>query len=263
MAKGYNSRLPTELPREVLSRLDPRLRELYSQLPSALASRISDLMGQALPERIHPDRVFKFAFLYATAEVVAQRNAASKAVSKEHTRRSKLELAGGIHGLQTGYRDDVEAKQLYRRGRRVRQQIKASLEALQVRWRAFKQVVQKNREALPLHVQSRFSDEALREVGRALQNMGIAVAVDEDDLTSEKGREPECSERTQAYIWWCLNLAPYRGKWNDMHRLARAWHLSSATSVKDFRTVVSRICKGAPCADRFGTSWESVLSQKL
>jgi hypothetical protein len=263
MAEGDKSRVPRELPRQVLSRLDPKLRELYSQLPLARASRIFALVEQALPERIHPDRVLKFAFLYATAEVAAQRNAAGTAVSKEHTRYSKLELAGEIHGLLTGYGDGVEAKQLYRRGRRVRQQIKASLDALQVRWRAFKQVVQKNREALPVHVQSRFSDAALREVGKALQNMGIAVALDEDDLLSEKGRHPLRSGVAQAYIWWHWKLAPYRGKWNDMHRLALAWHMSSTAVKKDFRNVVSRICKGAPCADRFETSWESVLSQKL
>ncbi len=258
MAKGDKSRIPSELPEEVLYRLNPKLRELYSQLPSALASRISALMRQALPQRIHPDRVLKFAFLYATAEVVAQRNA----VSRELTRRSKLELAGEIHGLRTGYRDDVEAKQLYRGGRRARQQVKASLEALQARWRAFKQVVQKHREELPVHVQSRVSDAALGEIGKALQKMGIAVAADEDDLASEKGRELEHSAIAQAYIWWRLRLATYRGNWSDMHRLALAWHMSPTGSEKNFRKVVSGICKGAACTYWFGTSWESVLSQK-
>jgi hypothetical protein len=259
MAKGNNSRLRSDLPTEVLSRLDPKLRALYSQLPPALASRISVLVRQALAQRIHPDRVLKYAFLYAYAE----RSVHSDAFSKEHARRSKLELAGEIHGLQTGYRDDVEAKQVYRRGRRARQQIKASLDALQVRWRAFQKVVQKHREELPVHLQSRVSDAALREVGKALQNMGIAVALDEDDLASEKGRERERPEIAQAYIWWRLELAPYRGKWDDMHRLASAWRMSPTGSVRLFRTVVDRICKGAARADRFGTPWESVFSKKL
>jgi hypothetical protein len=72
MVKVDNSRLPTQLPREVLSKLDPGLVELYSQLPPALGSRISFLMREALPQGIHPSRVFKFAFLYATAEQLTQ-----------------------------------------------------------------------------------------------------------------------------------------------------------------------------------------------
>jgi hypothetical protein len=263
MVKGDNSRLPTELPREVLSRLDPKLAEMYSQLPSVLASRIAFLVTEALPQRISRNQVLKFAFLYAKAEILTQHEAASRAVSREHTRRSKLELAGEIHGLQTGYRNDVEAKQRYRSGRRARQQIKGSLDALLGRWRVFEQVVKKHRSKLPVHVQPRFSNAILREVSRVLQNMGISTALDEDELASEKGRERELSEIAQAYIWWLLKLAPYRGKWNDMHRLAVAWHMSPAASVRDFRTVVNRICKGAACTHRFEKSWESVFSQKI
>ena len=146
-----NSRLPTQLPREVLSQLDPRLAELYSQLFPALASRVSSLVTGALPQRIHADRALKFAFLYANAEQRIRGEAVSKAISKDHTRRSKLELAGEIHGFLTGY-DDEEAAQRYRRGRRARQQIKASLDALLVRWRAFDQVVRKHRSELPIHI---------------------------------------------------------------------------------------------------------------
>src|SRR5579871_1631265 len=125
MVKGDKSRFPTGLPREVLSRLNPNLAELHSQLPSVLAARISVLVREALPLRIHPNRLLRFAYLYANAERLRQRDARSR----EHTRRSKLELAGNIHGLETGYRDELHAKQTYRRGRRARQQIKASLDA--------------------------------------------------------------------------------------------------------------------------------------
>jgi hypothetical protein len=162
MARVANTGLPVGLPGEVLSRLDPKLKELHTQLPAVLASRISVLIREALFQGIHPDRVFKFAFLYGQAERWAQ----GDAVSKEHTRRSKLELAGEIHGLLTGYRDDAEATQLYRSGRQARHQIKASLDAVLGQWRAFKQVVQKYRPALPLHLQARFSNVALREVQR-------------------------------------------------------------------------------------------------
>ena len=128
----------------------------------------------------------KFAFLRATAERLAQ----GEAISKEHARRSKLELAAEIHGLRTGYRDDAEAKQRYRRGRKARQHVKASLEAVAGNWRVFKQVVQKYRSELPVHLQSRYADPILRDVTKIFQNMGIATVVDEDDLANEKAGEP-------------------------------------------------------------------------
>jgi hypothetical protein len=263
MVKVDKPFLPTELPREVWSQLDPKLAVLYSRLPSVLASRISFLVKQALSQRIDSNRVLKFAFLYATAEQPGQRDTTSKAVSREHTRRAKLELAGEIHGLQTGYDDDVEATQRYRSGRRARQQIKASLEAVVGRWRAFEQVVRKHRSELPVHVQSQYSNAILGEVGSVLQSMGISTVLDEDDLASDKGRERERSAIAQAYIWWRLKLPPYRGKWNDMHRLAFVWYMSPAASARSFRTVVNRICKGAVCTHRLEESWESVLSKKV
>jgi hypothetical protein len=236
MVKGNNSRLPTELPREVLAKLDPGLAELYSQLPSEVAARISFLVREALPQRIHPNKVLKFAFLYATAERFAKRDAASKAVSTEHARRSKLELAGEIHGLQTGYRDDLEAKLRYRRGRQARQQIQVSIESVSGRWREFEQVVQKHRSKLPVYIQSRLSNEILGGVGKALQSIGISIVLDEDDLASEKRTEPERSGIAQTYIWWRLKLARYRGKWNDMHQLAFVWRMSPAASVSRWCT---------------------------
>jgi hypothetical protein len=257
MVKVAKPSLPTELPREVLAQLDPKLAELYSQLPSVIASRISVLMRSPQAQVIPPNRRLKFAFLYATAERLAQ----GDALSKEHARCSKLELAGEIHGLRDGYRDDAEAKQRYRRGRKARQQVKASLEAVVGKWRLFKQVVERHRSELPVHLQSRYSDAILHKVSNVLQNMGIATVLDEEDLASEKDCERKPSEIAQTYIWWCLKVPRYRGKWNDMHQLAVAWRMSPTGSVKSFRTVVGRICKEAPCTHWFG-AWESVLSEK-
>ena len=255
MVKHANSQTPAGLPRDVLSRLDPRLAQLYSQLPPALASRISVLVKAAHPQNIHPSRVLKYAYLYATAELSAR----GDPVAKEHTRRSKLELAGEIHGLRTGYRDDVEAKEKYRRGRRARQQVKASLESVLGKWRVFEQVVQKHRSELPRHVQAPFSDSILRDVEKALKNMGKASVLDEEDLAIETSLQG-LTETAQAYIWWHLLMAPYRGKWDDMHRLALSWRMTDTASPKQFQNKVYRISKAAKCTYAFEKSWESILS---
>ena len=131
------------------------------------------------------------------------------------------------------------------------------------RWRAFEQIAEKHRSDLPEHLQSRFSAANFGKVWDVLQNMGIAVAFEEEDLTREKTVQRERTAIAQTYILWLLKMAPYRGKWNDMHLLALAWHMSPAGSPLSFRTVVARICKGATSAHRLEKSWESVLSEKV
>ena len=259
MVTVANTHQPIGLPRDARSQLDPKLTELYAQLPPVLASRISVLVRAALPQHIHANRVLKFAYLYATAERLTH----GDPVSKEHTRSAKLKLAGEIHGLKTGYRDDVEAKQRYRRGRRARQQIKSSFDPVLGKWLAFEQIVHKHRSELPVYAQSKVSDPLLHEIRKLLHGIGNAIVLDEEDLTKEEGYERKRSEIAQAYIWWYLLMAPYRGKWDHMRRLAVAWRMSPAMSVKDFRTVVCRICKGAASTHPFETSWESVLSEKV
>jgi hypothetical protein len=253
-----NVHLPTELPQQVLSRLDPKLAELYSQIPSALASRTADLVRVALSRRIRPNRLLKYAFLHARAEQLARGNE----VSKQHGIRSKAELAGALHGFEAGYSDPGEAKRRYRQGRRARQQVKASFEAAVESWRRFEAVAQRHRSELPEHLQSRLSDEILCAVRRTYQTLGIAIVVDEEDLLSDAGSGRELSERAQTYIWWRFVMAPYRGKWNDMHKLACTWKMSATKSVTSFRTVVDRMCKRpSVIAYPFGKAWDSVLSE--
>jgi hypothetical protein len=187
MVRKTNPPAQHELLRRTLNQLDPTLAKLYSQLSAGLSSRIAKLVNEALPCGIHPDRLVKYAFLCATAEQQVQGNA----VSRNHTSRAKHELAGEIHGLRTGYRDLGEAKRRYRIGRRARQQIRASLDAVLAKWHKFEQVVLNHRSELPLHLQSRFSDAARGTVSKVFQSMRIALVVDEKDLISEKCPEGE------------------------------------------------------------------------
>jgi hypothetical protein len=258
MVRKTNPSLQHELPRRVLDRLDATLAKLYSQLSPGLSSRIARLVNRALPFGIHPDRLVKYAFLYATAEQQAQ----GSAVSKNHVVRAKHELAGQIHGLPSGYQDLAEAKRIYRRGRRARQQVQASLGGLLKQWQKFEQVVQRHRSELPLHLQSRFSNASLRNLEKVFHSMKSTLVLDEDDLVNEKRPERELSAIAQTYIWWCSVMPPYRGKWRDMHQLAFMWKMSPTESVKSFPTVVRRMCKGALCIYPFDNSWKSALSQE-
>jgi hypothetical protein len=247
-----------QLPQGFLDELDPKLVELYSSLSLAGAARIEVLVRKAPHVAISPARLFKYAFLFARAESQVQ----GDDVSEDHGARSRLELAAALHGLPADYSDPAEVMRRYKAGRRARQQIKASIDAVVGEWRRLEQVVQRHRAKLPLHLHSRFTDKTMSDVQKVLHNMGNATVLDEEDLVNKRAGERKLSVNAQTYVWWCLALPTYRGKWNDMHQLAFAWKMSPTASVKRFRFVVERICKGATHSYPLERSLESVLSEK-
>jgi hypothetical protein len=94
--------------------------------------------------------------------------------------------------------------------------------------------------------------------------MHNAALLDEKDTLGEAGREQGLSAIAQIYVWWRFAMAPYRGKWSHMHRLAVVWRLSSAKDESTYRTVVCRLCKEVlhmRCP--FGSDWESILSGEI
>jgi hypothetical protein len=77
------------------------LKVKLGPLPPALAREITGLVEKALPLGIALDRVLPYALLLS----VVERRAQGETVSQEHASRAWHELAGSIHGLETGYRD--------------------------------------------------------------------------------------------------------------------------------------------------------------
>jgi hypothetical protein len=247
-----------QLPQGFLDNLDPKLVELYTSVSLARASRIEALVRKALHLAISPARLFKYAFLLEHAESQMQ----GEEVSEDHKARSQLELAAALHGLPADYPDPAEVMRRYKAGRRARQQIKASIDAVVGEWRRLEQVVQRHRAKLPLHLHSRFTNETMSDVQKVLHKMGNATVLDEEDLVNKKDGERKLSPTAQTYVWWRSVLPTYRGKWNDMHQLAFAWKMSPTASVKRFRFVVERICKSATRSYPLERSLESVLSEK-
>jgi hypothetical protein len=250
-----NRRFPHERSQEIADQLDPKLANLCSQLSPALRSRIDGLVEKAGKLTIHPNRVVKYAFLRATAEHQARGDAASE----EHARRSKAELAGELHGFREGYRHPAEAIERYRRSRRGRQQIQASIEGCLRKWMAAEQVLRKHRLDLPVHQQAQFSEESLGGVRKLLLVMARTTVLDEEILGEKsRGREPNVTQQT--YIWWHFSIPRYKGKTNEMYQLAKVWKLSAVKDVETFRSMVNQICRGARSMRYpIGSAWESVL----
>ena len=146
--------------------LSPELAHAYGLLPSSMSSPIAILVEKALLLRIHPNLLVQYALL----SVYAERQTKGDAVSKDHAIRSRAEIAGELHGIKTGYGESAEAVHRYRRGRQARQRIAASLEGILTGLKKAEQIVRRHRSELSLHLQPRFSDEALTGVRRLVMD---------------------------------------------------------------------------------------------
>jgi hypothetical protein len=116
----------------------------------------------------------------------------------------------------------------------------ASLDGLIKKSKNFEQLAHKHRRDLPVQNQQRLSAESLEAVGKTLGSLRTSLFL-ENDVLSKEHRTPPLSTRAKTYSFWRFEVPNYRGKWNDMHRLAVAWRLSAAKDVETFRTMVKRV----------------------
>jgi len=245
--KRSGSRL--EVPVELKARL--------GLLPTGLSQRITELVMKALSLNIELTRVLQYASLATMIDGDAQVDA----ISKDHTARSWHELAGVIHGPETGYWDEQEAGTRYRRGRRARQLLGVSLDGVITKWRKFQQLVDRRRVDLPVHNQQQLSAESLEAVGKTLVSLRISLFLEHDVLRKEH-RRPRLPARAKTYSAWRFLVPRYRGKWSDMHRLAVAWGLSVAEDVETFRSIVMRVPPPSQDILRSLTSaWQSLFGK--
>jgi hypothetical protein len=201
----------------------------------------------------------KYAYLFN----LGVRQLQGEAVSREHTRRSKAELVGRVHGFEEGYINEEEAIRTHRGARRPSQLIEASLASLQEKFQSAARVVRKHRNKLPLHQQARLSDERLAEFSKRLLKMQLAATVDQPDFLVEKHRGRPRSKAACIFGLWRSGMGRYRGNWDDMHRLATVWGLTNAEDVETFRIIVNQACDGLPTKrGELGTPWDSALSKK-
>jgi len=157
------------------------LKVKLGPLPPALAREITGLVVKVLPIGIALDRVLPYALLLS----VVERRAQGETVSQEHASRAWHELAGSIHGLETGYRDEQEAATRYRRGRLARHRLGASLGGMATTWRKFQQLADKHRLDLPEHNQQQLSRKRLDAIGKTLQHLQTGLILENDLLRKE------------------------------------------------------------------------------
>lgn len=246
-----------DLPENVFDQLDPKLAKLCSGLPSELSLRIGELVRRALTVPIHPNRLLKCAFLFASAQLQVERDA----YSTEHATAARAELAAEFHGLGEESSDVAEALQRYNRGRRARQQVASSLNSLQMKCLGVEKIAQKYHSDLPVHLQQQHIHVKIAAFRKELLALKSAVDLG-DKFLIDQHRSPDLTLPGQTYVWWRLAMAKYQGKWNDMWQLAVAWRLTDARDPESFRTNVGRLCRGLESIHYpFGSAWQSVLSE--
>jgi hypothetical protein len=78
-----------------------------------------------------------------------------------------------------------------------------------------------------------------------LNDLSKATEPFEDYLkANERLCRSDFNATKQAYIWW-QHLGPAnRGRWNDMHAVARTWGLTGIKDVETFRRYVRRKSHG-------------------
>jgi hypothetical protein len=226
-------------------------------LPSAYWPRVTELVTKAGPLKLEVDRVLPYAVLLT----IVERQAKTEAPSDGHTRRSWRELLGLIHGFEGGYDDEKEAERQYRRGRRARSLLRASLDGVMGRWKKFQELVAKHRPDLPVHDQQRLSREALDGVRKSLDRIRMDLFLEDDVVTKER-QVRRLSTAANAYSLWRSAVPAYRGKWSDMHRLAVKWRLSNSRDVEAFRGIVMRASRpGRHVPAGIADAWESLFEK--
>jgi hypothetical protein len=248
----------TQLSAKILEQLKPDLRVLCSRLSCELASRIAELLSRAVGLRIDPNRLVKYALLL----VAAEREVVGAAISSEHTARARAELAGKYHGFEEGYEKQEEARQRHRHGRKARQRIAASLSGVLRSWKKAQHVIGKNRRDLPMHAQTAVSAENLKVVADALYEIYWSIELGNAHALKGGSREKGSTLSIQTYVLWHNVMPKYKGKWKEMHELARAWRLTRCRGTDSFRLMVLRNSSEVEqLSVPFGRAWMAAFAE--
>jgi cation transport regulator ChaB len=211
------------------------------QEPPDLIPAIDRLVARAVRTGVSTARVRVCARLLAYARLLAE----GEEIGADHAYRSLRESVGELHGMRDGYANPEEAGRVYRSGRKARQAAHGSAHSARIAVLRLHEVLAKYRSDLPEHIRDAFPPEKIQTILETLNHLWHWTCPAEDHL---KSRDAICrsdlSATRQTYIWWRFSVPAYRGKWNDMYALARAWHLTDANDVSGFRRYVLRICAG-------------------
>jgi hypothetical protein len=242
---------------------------------------VSRLIAQAAHLNINPERLARYASLYAQAWSLVQHASAVK----DEQERAYYEAYGALHCFINGRKDPALVKEIYKRGRQAAQRIDAALLALRARMADFQALCAAEAPHLPISNDAwdlAFDDESgPKEFFRGIKYLDSLRAAQEDlwlmslrtgslsgrlALPTEellrclKDGQPattdhlqrnlrKCqsqarfTERQLALLWWDRDLAFYKGKWKDMYWLAECWGISDAADLKSFRSIVTKLSR--------------------
>ena len=149
--------------------------------------------------------------------------------------------------MRDGYAEPNEAEKEYRQGRKALQIVHNSSYSASIAVRRLHRVLTTHRSELPQHIRDSFPPEKIQMMLDILRDLWEATEPREDSLRAKKRLcRSDFSATKEAYIWWHDRGPTNRGRWNDMHAVARAWRLTGIKDVESFRRYVHRKCHGLP-----------------
>jgi hypothetical protein len=215
----------------------------FKHAPENLESLIQEHVQRAKGLAIEESLVFRYArILIAADEVVKDR---IRRIDRQSLR------AAAEHGVFVT--DPAKARLAYSAARRNQQQIHNSVTGCSKKLRKFDQVLSARYKSLPQDVISHFPLEEIRAASERLHTFASATALQPNLLNPGMARSPLSLTKSQhALIWWRSCIPHYRGKWHDMHTLARRWRLTNTKDLDHFKRLIR---KPRPELDIAGRPW--------
>ncbi len=218
------------------SKLGKYMTDPWKEQPADLGDRIKDLLRRASKLNLEPELIDQYARIFIAAqEVVEQRDR-----DEQKTSDIVACVAAAEHGIYTD--DPVQARTAYASARAGQQQVYASASGCAGKLTKLERLLEMHYRQIRVDVAERFPLKDLVGAVHLVRDFAAAAAPGKN-LATFKMQKSELS-RTIAghtFSWWFYYVPRYKGKWADMHSLARCWHLTDVESREAFKRSIRKV----------------------
>jgi hypothetical protein len=165
------------------------------------------------------------------------------------SRICEARVAAAEHGIHE--EDPEAARAAYAQARKAQRELFNSATGLAKRLQGFEELLKLKYQWLQIDVASKFPLPDVLAACNLLTSFATATTPHPNNLAEVKMAKSELSLTIQGHtlLWWRTYLPPYKGKWQDLHALARRWRL---TDTHDLEAFQRQVRKSRPVKDASG-----------
>jgi hypothetical protein len=223
------------------------MNNLLGTAPSDLEERTAKYVKLAATLLIAPDLVARYArILIAAEEVVSDRERTEREIRDESARIAALQ-----HGVNPADGDPKKARAAYARARKEQQAVHNSAKGLALQIERFERILEPRYGSMLIPFRQKFGLADITAACSLLKKVAAESAPHTTNLADVKIAKSSLSlsKAEHTYLWWRRYIQDSR--WEDMHGLARCWHLTNSKRLDDFQRRV-RMVKPI---DEIGEKW--------